>query len=128
MNLKGSLYVKTAIISSIIVVSLFLITSFLFFIGYQDIPLGILLGGSVSSLSMYIFSIKENSPDHKFVIRLTIFFIILMSILHAGALILAGTLYYVANLHIFNLFSTFGALFIGLIVLVILNLKQKKGE
>ncbi len=117
-----SILQKTVIISSIVVVAAFVATFFLFFLGLMEIPLGILLGGGASTGAMALYLIDENSPNHKKAIRVTIVSIILSSLIHISALVLAAVLYYVANLHIFNIFATFGSIFVGQIVYIILNL------
>lgn len=123
-----SILKQVAIYTTIATLVLFVGTSVCFWFNLMEIPLGILLGGVGSSLSFAIFTIKENSLSDRLLMKLTILCVIIMALIHISTIVLAGCLYYVADLHIFNLFATFGASFIGLIVFVTLSLIQKKGE
>lgn len=96
----------------------------------MDIPLGILLGGISSIIPYILFSFKENKISNKRLIRYTIAIILLMSVLHIAALVLAFILTYVCHIHLFNIFATFGAIFIGVISNVIINIidgRRKRG-
>ena len=123
---KLSLVKKSLLLSILITILAFVFTIPLFFFNLLEIPLGILLGGIGCIISLSLFTIKENSLDKHSLMILTIINIVLMSIIHDSCLILAGCLYYLCDLHIFNVFATFGASFIGLLSLVIISLISKK--
>lgn len=128
--LNLSINKQIVLLSSVITFFCFLISSFCFFINHMDIPLGILLGGISSIIPYILFSIKENKISNKRLIRYTIAIIILMSVLHIAALVLAFILTYVCHIHLFNIFATFGAIFIGVISNVIINIidgRRKRG-
>lgn len=122
---------QVTIISFLTTLFIFLITSFCFFIDLKEVPLGILLGGFGSSLSFSLFTIKENIDNHQFLMKLSILFVIIMSLIHASTIIIAACLYYLAGLHIFNVFATFGSSFIGTLCFAVLtlteNVNKKRG-
>lgn len=129
--LSLSLSKQTAILSFIILILAFVSTIFCFFIGHRDIPLGILLGGTVSIIPYLLFSYKEDTLSPRRSMKFAIIIIILMSVLHIIALVLAALLTFVAKVQIFNLFATFGGIFIGLISNVIVNIidgRRKCGQ
>ena len=123
--MKRSALQISLIISLVVILVAFAATFFLFFQNLKEIPLGILFGGSCSILSMALFLIGEHSPNHKKVIRRTIRCIVYMALIHTFALTLAGVLYYVCHLRIFNIFATFGSIFVAQIAYAIVNLFHK---
>ena len=113
---------KIALSATVIVTISFLISSFCFFINQYDIPLGILLGGVSSIIPYVLFSINEDGMSKRHSICYTIVIIIIMGVLHVFVLVLSAILTYVAHIKLFNLFATFGAIFIGVISNVIINI------
>lgn len=121
---KLSINTQITLLAVIMVVVSFLFSSFCFFINQYDIPLGILLGGISSIIPYALFSIKEDKMSKQRSIKYTIIIIIIMSILHVSVLVLSAVLTYVMHIKLFNLFATFGAIFIGVISNVSVNLLQ----
>ena len=121
---KLSTNTQITLLAVIMVVVSFLFSSFCFFINQYDIPLGILLGGISSIIPYVLFSIKEDKMSKQRSIKYTIIIIIIMSILHVSVLVLSAVLTYVIHIKLFNLFATFGAIFIGVISNVSVNLLQ----
>lgn len=121
---KLSTNTQITLLTVIMVVVSFLFSSFCFFINQYDIPLGILLGGISSIIPYALFSIKEDKMSKQRSIKYTIIIIIIMSILHVSVLVLSAVLTYVMHIKLFNLFATFGAIFIGVISNVSVNLLQ----
>jgi hypothetical protein len=117
---------KTVIISFIITIAIFILLIPLFFFNLMEVPLGLLFGGLASTFAFFLFAITEKIKDQKLSLYVTIILIVVMSLIHASALIASGVIYYNAGLHIFNIFATFGGLFIGLIVHVVLVLKSRE--
>lgn len=124
--LSLSLTKKTVVISLAVVLFAFVLTTPLFFNNLMEVPLGILLGGGASVLSFLLFAFAENIKDIKKSMSVTIILIILMSFIHGAALIISAALYYALNIHVFNIFATFGSLFIGLVVHVALSFIPEK--
>lgn len=123
---KINVYYKVCIWSIISVSVIVCATSPLFFLGYQDIPQGIILGAFVSILAFFILAIidKKELENKKSigVILINIFrFVVLASVLF-----LSGWLFYQKNIHLFNIFAITGSYFIPLIWLIILNRKENK--
>lgn len=123
-----SIIKKVSILTLMLTFACFILTTPCFSFNLMEIPLGILLGGLGSALSFSLFLIKEDGSNKKAVMRLTIFLIIIMFFIHCLTIIISGVVYYVYDLHIFNIFSTFFASFFGLICFIILALIEKKGE
>jgi len=92
-----------------------------------EITFGILLGGLTSSLCFLFYALTENIKGEK-AIKVTITLIAVSTLLHAGAIILAALLYFKAQVYIFNVFATFGSVFIGLIVLIIVSLARRNKD
>ncbi len=123
---KLSLVKKATILASLITIGAFLICIPFFFFNLHEIPLGILLGGVGCIISLSLFTIKEKSLDNHTLMIVTIINIVMMSVIHILVLLLAGLLYYLADIHLFNLYATFGASFIGLISLIIVALLTRR--
>lgn len=123
-----SIIKKVSILTLVLTFACFILTTPCFAFNLMEIPLGILLGGFGSALSFSLFLINEDGSNKKAVMRLTIFLIIIMFFIHCLTIIISGVLYYVYELHIFNIFSTFFSSFFGLFCFIILALIEKKGE
>lgn len=128
-------FIKLSLLKKVAVVTLFVtIFSFVFclpciFFGYQDIAFGVLLGGLGSCASFALFTIKEDKLPPKMLMRLSVVFVVCMALIHVSTIVLAGCLYYLCQIHIFNIFATFISSFIGLICFVILVfIDNKKGK
>jgi hypothetical protein len=113
---------QTIILSLVILFFAILCTVFCFFINLWDVPLGILLGGISAIIPYVILTYKEDILSPRRSMRLSIVVVIIMFLLHAGALITSALVTYVAKVQLFNVFSTFGGIFIGLISNVIVNI------
>jgi len=116
---------KTTIITTLITIVVFLCFIPFNIIGQIDIAFGVLLGGASGAISFLLFSLTEKKEGTKGG-AITIVLIIVMSLLHIGVLVLSALLSYMANVKIFNIFSTFGSIFIAPITFVIVNLTDKK--
>lgn len=115
---------KTAVFSSLVLTILMVVTCFLFFTGYSEIPLGILLGASVGIISYFVLGLlesKERNTKQSF----TILIFIIRFILVLGVLLLTTYLYYVKNIHIFNVFAVLGGYIVPVICLMIITLRKE---
>lgn len=122
-----NLYYKTAVYSSILGIGLVIITCFLFFIGWMEIPLGFLVGliiGIISHLSMGVIDIKNNKINSKGAFW-SITVIILRLLILGAVLFLIGYLYYHLQIKIFNIFSTSGGYIFVTVILIILTIRDK---
>lgn len=115
---------KTAVFSSLVLTILMVVTCFLFFTGYSEIPLGILLGASVGIISYFVLGLlesKERNTKQSF----TILIFIIRFILILGVILLTTYLYYVKNIHIFNVFAVLGGYIVPVICLMIITLRKE---
>lgn len=125
-----NIYFKTAIIASILGLLAVVITSFLFFIGYSEIPFGFLIGLSIG----VIFEILIAFVDEKSKIKNkkgTLLTILLTSsrVLVVGlTLFIFGYLYYQENIKLFNLFAIAGGYLFVTLVLIVLSFINKGKE
>ncbi len=117
---------KSILIAILITFSIFLITLPLIVIDLMEVAFGILLGGLGCILSLCLFTIKEKTLNDHTLMIVTIINIVVMSLIHIAVIILAACLYYLLDLHIFNVWATFASSFIGLISLIISSLITKK--
>lgn len=113
---------QTVVISSIITIIAFLTSTFCFFLGWFDIPLGILFGGFISTIPYVLFAYKEDTMSPNRNIKYTIVVIIIMTLLHILALVISCVLTYIVHIKLFNVFATFGGIFIGLTSNIIANI------
>lgn len=122
-----NLYYKTAVYSSILGIGLVIITCFLFFIGWMEIPLGFLVGliiGIISHLIMGVIDIKNNKTNSKGAFW-SITVIILRLLILGAVLFLIGYLYYHLQIKIFNIFSASGGYIFVTMILIILTIRDK---
>lgn len=122
-----NLYYKTAVYSSILGIGLVIITCFLFFIGWMEIPLGFLVGliiGIISHLIMGVIDIKNNKINSKGAFW-SITVIILRLLILGAVLFLIGYLYYHLQIKIFNIFSASGGYIFVTMILIILTIRDK---
>lgn len=118
---------KTAFISTIVMIVAILGTSCLFFMGYMEIPFGILLGCSVGIISYVLMGlVGAKGQDRK--TTGTIIVNIVRFVLLAAAMFLAGWLYYKSNIHIFNVFAVAGGYIIPIICLCVIVGKEGKNN
>ncbi len=120
------IYYKTAFISAISLVAVMLITLFLYFIGYHDVPNGIALGGLVGILSYLILGLVEGKDARNKRSVGAIIVSIMRFILLATVLVLSAYMYFKLEYHIFNPFAVVGGYLISLVVLIILVRKESK--
>lgn len=123
---KLNIYFRVTICSLILLVLFTLALAFLFFIGYKDIPSGIILGASINIISYFILGLfeqkmKNNSRGIGSIVVTISRFVIL-----AVFLVLSGWLYYGKQIHIFNIFAVVGGYIFPLFVLLVLTAVQKK--
>jgi len=126
--LKLNIYYQVSLWSLISLFLLLVMTSWLFFVGYIDIPLGIILGGLIGVASYFILALidkKELEKHHSFgSIIVAIGRILLLLV----AMIVAAYLSYQLNIKVLNIFAIMGGYLLPLIVLLILTLKKKRGD
>lgn len=114
---------KTALISLVVTIAAALGTMCFFWLNLKEIPLGIILGGCVGVVSYTIMGIVVLKEDRKTiwttVCTITRFLFI------AAALTFSGYLYYISNIHLFNVFAVAGAYLVSPICLCITLGKER---
>ena len=123
---KLNIYHKCSVLSGLflIVVSLALIP--LYFLGYKDIPLGLILGGIYGVVAYFVTGYLENKRGnyYKWAVLVSVFRYLLFIVL----LIIVALCYYKWDIKIFNIFSVCGGYFICLVVLIILFMLKGRKE
>ena len=117
--------IKTAFITYAVTLIATLSTIFLFFQGMMDIPLGILLGGSLfGTLSLLSGFLEKKDEDRKTPIYSIVLIGVRFLLLIAITIVIAF-MYYRWNLPIFNVFAFVGAYTVSIIIMIIVYLIYK---
>ena len=117
--------IKTALLTYALTLIATLSTIFLFFQGMMDIPLGILLGGSLfGTLSLVSGFLEKKDEDRKTPIYSIVLIGVRFLLLIAITIVIAF-MYYRWNLPIFNIFAFVGAYTVSIIVMIIVYLIYK---
>ncbi len=121
-----NIYHKCAVLAGLLlcITSLALIP--LYFFGYMNIPLGIILGAGYAIIIDVIFGIYENhrKEDYKWAVVISITRFILFAIL----LVLVALCYYKWDIKIFNIFAVTGGYLTSQVIFVILAAINKRKE
>ena len=117
--------IKTAFLTYLFTLIATLSTLFLFFQGLMDIPLGILLGGSIfGTLSLISGLVEKKDEDRKTPIYSIVLIGVRFLLLIAITIVIAF-MYYRWNLPIFNVFAFVGAYTVSIIIMIIVYLIYK---
>lgn len=117
--------IKTAFLTYLLTLIATLSTLFLFFQGLMDIPLGILLGGSIfGTLSLISGLVEKKDEDRKTPIYSIVLIGVRFLLLIAITIVIAF-MYYRWNLPIFNVFAFVGAYTVSIIIMIIVYLIYK---
>lgn len=113
---------KTAFISSIVMIVAVLATTCLFFLGYCEIPYGIILGCSTAIISYLLMGLVNSKNKSRKPVG-TVVMIIVRFVLIAGVTFMSAWFYYKLNLKLFNVFAVVGAYLASTICYCIIFLK-----
>lgn len=116
---SNNIYYKTSLINAIVTICLFVVATVFFFFNLMEIPLGILLGGSVSSIMYVFFGLLEGRKISK-----TIIFIVLKSILFILFVLGLAILYYKLDIKIFNPFAFMAMYLLPTVLFVFISRKE----
>ena len=116
---SNNIYYKTSLINAIVTICLFVVATVFFFFNLMEIPLGILLGGSVSSVMYVFFGLLEGRKISK-----TIIFIVLKSILFILFVLGLAILYYKLDIKIFNPFAFMAMYLLPTVLFVFISRKE----
>lgn len=116
---------KATVWTLIVTITLFVLLSPCFFFSLIDIPLGLLLGGIIGSIFLFLFGLSEekDSKMKKPIFAIIVSFSRLIILL--GLLFLLGYLQFGKHIKIFNVFLCAGGYIISIIILAIVSLKDK---
>ncbi len=117
--------IKTAFLVYTLTLICFLATIFIFFLERMDIPLGILLGGTLCGTLSLVAGLLEKKDEENQSSKYSIIMIISRFTLLIAMTILIAFMYYKWDLKIFNVFSFIGAYLVSTIILVITYLIYK---
>lgn len=116
---SNNIYYKTSLINAIVTICLFVVATVFFFFNLKEIPLGILLGGSVSSIIYVFFGLLEGRKISK-----TIVFIVIKSILFILFVLGLAILYYKLDIKIFNPFAFMAMYLLPTVLFVFISRKE----
>ena len=123
---RHSISFITAIISFAITLLAVLASTFCFFNGHMDIPLGFLLGGVIIGGLYLLSALAEKIDDKKEATTFTIGVIALRLFILIGVAIIIAFMYYRWNLPYFNLFTYVASYTAAIIINIIVHLISKK--
>lgn len=116
---SNNIYYKTSLINAIVTICLFVVATVFFFFNLKEIPLGILLGGSVSSIIYVFFGLLEGRKISK-----TIVFIVIKSTLFILFVLGLAILYYKLDIKIFNPFAFIAMYLLPTVLFVFISRKE----
>lgn len=117
---------KTAIISLIVIIIVFLGLIFGYFINQPDLPNGMLAGGLLGCLSYLLIGIAEKHDDKKRLPILTIIVTAIRFILIAALVVVSALLQFKLGYKVMNVFTVIGGYIITLIVYITTSIIEKK--
>ena len=123
-KLSGSF--KTAVLSLLVTITVFLGLIFGYFINQPDLPNGILAGGLLGSLSYLLIGIAEKIDEKKRLPIWTIVFTIIRFILIAALVAVSAYLQFKLGYKVMNVFTVVGGYAISLIIYIVITLLEKK--
>ena len=123
---KLNIYFKTVFWTAVISLGVSVLLIPLFFFSLMEIPLGILLGAFIGVLYYIGVGINQKNKYEESAMTIDVILIIVRFILFAGALVGLALLYYVAGIHIFNIFSFVGSYLLSLLIYILVNRKEGK--
>ena len=118
-------YFKTAVLSFLLGVVLTLALMFLFFIGWSEIILGLLLG-IIFGIIMYVVNgliESKRVSDHSY--RLLVAFIYIRLALVVGFIFGMSALYYWGNVHAFNVIAIAGGYLLVELIFILLHVRNR---
>ena len=97
-----------------------------FFFNLMDVPLGVIFGGTIISLTYLLEGIAENVDNKKGTVTLTIIMIAVKLLIIGASLVIICFMYYRWGLPIFNPFAYVGVYTLAIIINVIVHIKERK--
>ena len=123
---KLNIYYKTSVLAFLSGVLLTLVLMFLFFIGWGEIVLGLILGIIFGIIIYMINGIIENKQLNAKSYRPLVAFIFIRLALLVGFIFGMSFLYYRANVHTFNVLAIGGGYLFVEAIFIILHLRERR--
>lgn len=123
-----NIYYRVVLWANVIGMIVFCLSTPLFFFGYSDLPLGLLLGTIFSSIFYLLIGVCEKHEIETHRVSLSIFLSFLRLFCIIGLAFLLGYLYFTLEIKIFNVFAFIGGYFISLVTFSVLTLKGRGKE
>ena len=123
-KLSGSF--KTAVLSLLVTIIIFLGLIFGYFINQPDLPNGVLAGGLLGSISYLLIGIAEKIDEKKRLPIWTIIFTVIRFILIAALVVISAYLQFKLGYKAMNVFAVVGGYAISLIICIVISLIEKK--
>ena len=123
-KLSGSF--KTAVLSLLVTIIVFLGLIFGYFINQPDLPNGVLAGGMLGSISYLLIGIAERIDEKKRLPIWTIIFTVIRFLLIAALVIISAYLQFKLGYKVMNVFAVVGGYAISLIIYIVISLIEKK--
>ena len=123
---KYSNSIKIAFLVALVSVCVFVLLIPCFFFSLMDVPLGVILGGVIISLTYFLIGLSEKSEVEKETIVLTTILLAVKFIITAGVLVVICFMYYRWGLPIFNPFAYVGVYTLAILINVIIHIKERK--
>ena len=117
---------KTTLLSTLVVVIVFLGFIFGYFTDQPDLPNGILAGGLLGSISYLLLGIAERIDEKKQLPVWIIIFTVLRFILIAALVVVSALLQFKLGYKVMNVFTVVGGYAISLIIYIVISLLEKK--
>ena len=117
---------KTGILTLLASFAAFIATIFLFFIGYMDIPLGIILGGVIIGGLGILTGVVEKRDEAKKQTIGTIIMIIVRFAVIVSTMVIIAMMNHRWNMPYFNLFSFVGVYTVSIIITMIIHIKERR--
>lgn len=119
-------FYKVSLVSSFALVLIFILLIPCFFFSLKEIPLGVILGGGISTLFYYLEGLFEKKDLLKNSIKWAIILNIGRFVIFGSLLFLVAYLYYSMHLKIFNIFAVTFSYFIPLVAMCVIFMKGER--
>lgn len=116
---------KVAIITMAVSIVVFILMVPLFFFHLKDIPLGVILGGTVISLTYLLVGLGEKIDEERGTTALTMTMVAGKFIITIAILAVVCFMYYRWGYPIFNPFAFVGVYTLALIINIIIHVKER---
>ena len=118
--------IKIAFLTMAISIVVFILMIPCFFFHLKDVPLGVIFGGAVISLTYLLTGLAEKKDEERGTLRLTIVMVAAKFIITAAILVVICFMYFKWGLPIFNPFAYIGVYTLALLINVIVHIKERK--